>query len=138
MRSVIGQLLAGDSDLQLIGEAASFAETLELTAVLKPDILVLDLHLSDEREYPVHVVKTQILQSVDCVVAISLWNDAETNALAKSLGARALLDKANLYSTLIPAIKLFCPNGDKRAGAFVRGNGQPVAANLHPESRNRC
>jgi hypothetical protein len=29
--------------------------------------------------------------------------------LAESLGAAALLDKAKLYSELIPAIKQFCP-----------------------------
>jgi hypothetical protein len=29
--------------------------------------------------------------------------------LAESLGAAVLLDKANLYSELIPAIKQFCP-----------------------------
>ena len=88
LRSAIAELLAGDCDLQLVGEATTFAETLELTASLKPDILLLDLHMSDEDEYPPDVVKTR-LQDVDCVVAICLWNDAEANALAESFGAQA-------------------------------------------------
>jgi hypothetical protein len=35
--------------------------------------------------------------------------DADTNALAEIFGAHVLLDKMNLYSDLIPAIKQFCP-----------------------------
>jgi chemotaxis response regulator CheB len=121
IRSAIAQLLAGDSDLQLVGEATSFSETLELTASLKPDVLLLDLHMSDERQFPPEVVRAQLPESVYCVLAISLCNDEEANALAESFGAQALLDKANLYAALIPTIKHYCPNGiDKRAGVFVR------------------
>jgi DNA-binding NarL/FixJ family response regulator len=134
MRSAIAELLAGDSDLQVVGEATSFAETLALTSSLQPDIVLLDLHMADEREYLPDVVKAQLSESVYCVLAISLCNDAEANALAESFGARALLDKANLYSALIPAIKLHCPNGtDERAGTYVRRNGQSVAADPIPK-----
>jgi hypothetical protein len=45
-----------------------------------------------------------------CIVAISLWNDADTRTLAETFGAHVLLDKMNLYSELIPAIKQFCPS----------------------------
>jgi hypothetical protein len=40
---------------------------------------------------------------------ISLWNDDKAKALAERFGARALLDKANLYSELISAIKKNSP-----------------------------
>jgi DNA-binding NarL/FixJ family response regulator len=92
--------------MELIGEAASFSETLELTSLLKPDILVVDLYMPDEREYPPETIKIQALLSVDCILAVSVSIDDDARALAKSFGARALLDKANLYSALIPAIKL--------------------------------
>jgi hypothetical protein len=39
-------------------------------------------------------------------LAISIWKDDETKALAETLGAATLLDKANLATELIPAIKL--------------------------------
>jgi hypothetical protein len=80
-----------------------------MTAVLKPDVLLLELHFNDEREYRAGVVKAQVLLDAKCVLAISLWNDTEARALAESLGAAALLDTAKLYSELIPAIKRFCP-----------------------------
>jgi hypothetical protein len=39
------------------------------------------------------------------------WNDEQAKALAKRFGARVLLDKVNLYSELIPAIKRNSPPG---------------------------
>ena len=69
----------------------------------------MELHFDDEREYPAEVVKAQVLLNAKCVLAISLWNDTEAKSLAESLVAAVLLDKANLYSELIPAIKQFCP-----------------------------
>jgi AmiR/NasT family two-component response regulator len=37
-----------DAELVVIGEAATFAETFELVDLLKPDIVLLDLHMPDE------------------------------------------------------------------------------------------
>lgn len=110
MRSAIARLLKDEASVQLVGEAKGFAETLRLSSDLKPDILLLDLHMGDEHEYPPLVVRQQLLQSVKCILAMSVWNDDKAHALAASLGANVLLDKANLYSTLIPAIKHHCPN----------------------------
>ena len=109
MRPVIAKVLKEEPAVELVGEATSFAETLQMTAALKPDVLLLELHFDDEREYPAEVVKAQVLLHAKCVLAISLWNDAEAITLAESLGAAGLLDKAKLYSELIPAIKQFCP-----------------------------
>jgi hypothetical protein len=65
--------------------------------------------MPDEREYTPKLVKSQILLHTKGIVAISLWNDADTKTLAQSFGAHMLLDKMSLYSELIPAIKQFCP-----------------------------
>jgi len=109
MRPVIAKVLREEPAVKLVGEATSFAETLRMTAALKPDVLLLELHFDDEREYPAEVVKAQVLLHAKCVLAISLWSDTEAKALGESLGAAVLLDKAKLYSELIPAIKQFCP-----------------------------
>ena len=109
MRPVIAKVLKEEPSVELVGEATNFAETLQRTAALKPDVLLLELHFDDEREYPAEVVRAQVLLHAKCVLAISLWNDTEAKSLAESLGASVLLDKANLYSELIPAIKQFCP-----------------------------
>jgi DNA-binding NarL/FixJ family response regulator len=112
VRTAIVHILAQDP----VGEAATFAETLRLTTALKPDILVLDLHMPDEPEYSPQIVKSQVLHSIDCILAISIWNDEQAKALADRLGAKTLLDKTKLYSELIPAIKFYCfGNGSEKA-----------------------
>jgi DNA-binding NarL/FixJ family response regulator len=110
MRPAIVRLLKEEPLIKLVGEATSFAETLRLTAALKPDVLLMDLHMRDEGEYPPELVKSQVLLNTKCILAISVWNDADAKALAESFGAKVLLDKNNLFSELIPAITQFCPN----------------------------
>jgi len=101
MRSAIRRLLKNELDIEVIGTATSFAETLVLTAALKPDVLLMDPHMPDEREYTPKLVKSQILLHTKCIVAMSLWNDADTRTLAETFGAHVLLDKMNLYSFLL-------------------------------------
>ena len=103
-------MLNADADLAVIGEAANFEETLKLVVVLKPDIVLLDLHMPDERNYLPQSVKLQVLENVGCILAISVGNDSEAKALAEQFGAKALMDKAHLFSELIPTIKAFCLN----------------------------
>ena len=111
MRSVIGKLLNDDPSTELVGEAAGFAQTIQLATALKPDVLLMDLHMSDEREYPPESLRVQLSIEARCVLALSIWNDETTKALAEKYGACTLLDKANLYSELIPAIKQNCSHG---------------------------
>ncbi len=42
--------------------------------------------------------------AVDHILAVSFSNDAEATDLAKSYGAKLLLDKMKLYNELVPAI----------------------------------
>ena len=64
--------------------------------------------MPDERRYSPAIVKAPLLANTGCILAISVWNDAEAMALAKSIGAVALLDKAHLFSNLVSSIKMYC------------------------------
>ena len=108
MRYAIARTLEADPALEVVGEAASFAETLERAGSLNPDIVLLDLHMADESRYSPQIVKEPLLKNSGCVLAISVWNDEDAKALAKQLGAVALLDKAHLFSNLISSIKMYC------------------------------
>ena len=132
MRSAIRQLLKKDLGIEVIGTATSFAETLVLTAALKPDVLLMDPHMPDEREYTPKLVKSQIVLHTKCIVAISFWNDDDAKALAKSFGAHVLLDKMNLSSELIPAIKQFCPTVSipKTANSFRIDSKRPASPSI--------
>jgi CheY-like chemotaxis protein len=108
IRSAIASTLKADPALDVVGEATNFSETLEWARALNPDIGLLDLHMPDESRYLPEIVKAPLLQNTGCILAISVWNDAEAVALSKKFGAVALLDKANLYADLISSIKLYC------------------------------
>jgi DNA-binding NarL/FixJ family response regulator len=110
MRVAIVRILTDTPKIQFIGEAASFAETLELTAQLKPDVLLLDLHMHDEYLYPPEVVRREIRKHSKHVLAISMWDDQNANVLAASLGAELLLDKTKLYAELVTTIMRCCGN----------------------------
>ena len=108
MRAAIARTLKADPAFEVVGEAATFAETLEQAGTLKPDIVLLDLHMPDEARYLPEIVKGPLLENSGCIVAVSVWNDEDAKALAKRLGAVTLLDKAHLFSDLISSIKMYC------------------------------
>jgi DNA-binding NarL/FixJ family response regulator len=108
MRDAIARTLQVDPALEVVGEATSFAETLKQASTLNPDIVLLDLHMPDESRYLPEIVKGPLLENTGCILAISVWNDEKAKALAKNIGAVALLDKAHLFSNLISSIKMYC------------------------------
>jgi CheY-like chemotaxis protein len=73
-----------------------------MTNDLKPQVVLVDVHMKDQARYPVLDIKTQLNGRI---VALSLANDGETRALAESFGAVALLDKSELADELIPTIQ---------------------------------
>jgi two-component system response regulator DevR len=103
IRNAIAQLLRGTYDIQIVGEASSLAQAMELASKLRPQVVVLDPHMSDE--YSVTHAQIQSGFTGSRLVAMSIWNDEETKAVADSIGAVALLDKTALSTELIPAIR---------------------------------
>ena len=104
MRKVISEILKNDAEVLLIGEASSFREVIELSSERRPDVVLMDVHMGDEQKIKVSDLKSSL---VNCqLLAMSLWTDEETKVLAKSLGAVALLDKANLATELLRSLKL--------------------------------
>ena len=63
------------------------------------------LSMSDEGAFTPEVIKLHLLLNTSCILAISVWNDSDAQRRAENLGAKALLDKANLYGELNRWIK---------------------------------
>ena len=107
IRAAIRKRLEEESHIDIVGEASTFAETIQLIGDFKPDVLLLDLHLAEQRGFAPDMVKLQ-LGSV-CTIAVSFSYDADAKALAESYGAATLLDKMTLYTDVLPAIRHWHP-----------------------------
>jgi chemotaxis response regulator CheB len=102
MRSAIRRILEEETRIKIVGEAATFAKTVQMIGDLKPEVLLLDLHMAEKRAFTPELVKSQL--GCVCTLAVSFANDDEARELAESYGAVSLLDKMKLYSEMVPAI----------------------------------
>jgi chemotaxis response regulator CheB len=107
MRTAIRRVLVEDRRIEIVGEACTFAQAMQMIGDCSPQVLLLDLHLPEQGDFTPAFVKSHLF-SVPHTLAVSLSNDAEAKVLADSYGAEALLDKINLYAELIPAIMQSC------------------------------
>jgi chemotaxis response regulator CheB len=105
VRRAISRLLEQDSEIELVGEAVDFTQTIQMTNDLKPEVVIMDLHMRDDAELTPCDIKTRLQHCPSRILAISIWNDAESKALAESIGAITLLDKMDLVTDLISTIK---------------------------------
>jgi chemotaxis response regulator CheB len=105
IRKVIAELLLADPEIEVVAECVSFTQTMERASKLHPQVIVLDVHMREERTVTPSQLKFGLIGSR--LLAISIWKDDETEALAGTMGALTLLEKSNLANTLIPAIKQY-------------------------------
>jgi DNA-binding NarL/FixJ family response regulator len=103
VRNAIRSLLSTEQAIVVIGQAGNYAELICLCKKDPPDVIVMDLHMPDERQFQAECIKRELRGS--CLLAISVWDSQETVELARRYGAVQLLDKGNLAATLIPAIQ---------------------------------
>ncbi len=104
VRRGIRQLLAAQIEIQIVGEATDFAQTIRMASELNPQVVILDLHMPDEMNISPQEVKAHLNHGPQ-VLVISVWIDEGSRELAESLGAAVFLDKMNLANTLIPTIR---------------------------------
>ena len=106
MRKAIQRLLSNREDISVVGEASTFYETIEKTSELHPDLIILDLNLSDRNHIAPFEAK-RLLNGAK-VLAITLGTE-NLDELLDSVGAVRLLDKGELANELIPAILELAP-----------------------------
>jgi DNA-binding NarL/FixJ family response regulator len=104
VRKAIRDLLDSKPEIQVVGEAANFHETVKLIKDLKRNVVVMDLHMPGECTVKPRDLKNRLSLDASSLLAISIWNDDESQALAKRYGASRLLDKIGLSATLVQAV----------------------------------
>lgn len=111
MRRAIRILLQSEP-MSIAGELASFTELVAALESMKPDVVLMDLHMPGEE----HAGMVKQSMHGTCLIAMSLWDDAETQSLAESFGVAQLLNKSTLATTLVDAIHE-CMNKTRKASA---------------------
>jgi DNA-binding NarL/FixJ family response regulator len=122
MRKAIRTLLGEEPEIELVAEAENFAESLSMTRKFKPHVVILDLHMPDSSHLTPMNVSEGLRAYEAAVLAISVWNDEDTRALARSYGATALLDKMRLGQELIPAVIKLASGSDPAGRARAAYN----------------
>ena len=103
IRRTICSLLQTQTDIAVCGEAGNYAELLKIFNATTTDVVLMDMRMPGGKLFTPTTIKAHFHGS--CLLAMSVWNDAETASLARSFGAAKLLDKEQLASTLVPAVK---------------------------------
>jgi DNA-binding NarL/FixJ family response regulator len=76
-------VLGEEPRIEIVGEAAkNFGEAIIKAEELKPKVVLMDVHMGDESAFPTDIVKARLLDSTECILATSLWNDEETTKSA--------------------------------------------------------
>ena len=106
MRRAIRGLLEEHPEIELVGEASDFGETVQMMTEFRPQVIVMDLNMKNDA-MTLSDVKARLNDCDARVVAISFSNDETAQTLANKFGAVTLLDKMELADKLIPTIKKF-------------------------------
>jgi chemotaxis response regulator CheB len=110
-RRAVCALLESNPAIELVGEATDFPQTMQMTKDLKPQVVVMDLHMPADEGVSPPDMKALLKACASGLLAISIWNDNDTRALANTFGAASLLDKIDLGQTLVPAILRLAVSG---------------------------
>jgi DNA-binding NarL/FixJ family response regulator len=103
-RQSILRLLKTRAEIQVVGEATNFPQAMQMSNDLKPQIVLMDLHMPNDALVSPVEVKTLLNSGASRLLVISLWRDEEANVLANNFGAYTLLNRRDLGNQLIPAI----------------------------------
>ena len=96
--------LKAQPELQVVGEASEGLEAVRMCEELKPDLILLDIGLSNLNGIEVETRICQLIPSAK-VLFLSQNNDAEVVQAALGNGAQGYVLKADAGSELLPAIK---------------------------------
>ena len=120
LREGIAAVIENQTDMVIVGEAASGQQALESIRRLKPDITLLDLRLPDISGIEVIVSAQKVLPKARIIVLTTCEGDAQALAALKA-GASAYLLKNMLRKDLLYAIRTVQAGGRYVPPEIARG-----------------
>lgn len=104
------RLLKNESDIEVVGEARSGAQALELAQRTQPDVMLVDIHLSDMDGIEVTRSIKRILPTTQ-VILLSDSEEEEEILEAVQAGARGYISKRTNAETLIDQVRRVVSGG---------------------------
>lgn len=104
-------------DFEVVGSVEDGARVLEEAARLKPDIILLDLHMPNMNGIDACRELTRMLPRARTIVVTS--EDPVVRPAVLAAGAFAFVEKRALYTALLPAVRLACDELATRSGSDV-------------------
>lgn len=126
MRAILRRALTRQSDMSVVGEAASGSEVIEAVERLRPDVLLLDMDIvtGDTRFISKRLVLKDLRELLPDtkVIILSAYADPSVRDLALNAGAVAYLEKPVHIAGLLAAIRAATapetlPTSDSDAGS---------------------
>ncbi|MBI4875599.1 MAG: response regulator transcription factor [Acidobacteria bacterium] len=107
LRQGLKRILESYPDFQVVGEAATGVQAVELTRELQPDVAIIDVAMPELNGLE---ATAQIRKRVPktAVLILSMYNDARYVTRALNAGARGYLLKDSVEEDLVGAIQLAC------------------------------
>lgn len=135
--------LAGDSELEVVGAAEDRASALEQSALLQPDVVLMDLNLPDGSGID---ATRDLLAARPTVRVLVMTMSADDDAVVAAMraGARGYVVKGAGREELLQAVRtvaaggaVFSPGVADRLGAFFSGLAAQPAREAFPQLTER-
>ena len=130
VRWALREALSKAEDIEVVGEAGSAAETLDMIARERPDVLLLDISLPDRSGFDV-LAEIRPMQTAPLVVVLTWHTEPSYAARAIAVGAHGYVSKAVEPDELLAAIRAVS-RGEQVIPAGIEpllgGDGHPASA----------
>lgn len=126
VRKSISNLLMTTEDISVIGEAETGTQAIQLAMAKKPDIMLLDVELPDQRGIVVMQQLHDLLPNMK-VLAISSYSDHQFILGMLENGASGYLTKDNIPAKLVEAIRSIIYHGLQWIGPNIRKKDKSAA-----------
>ena len=122
VRRGAAHLLSLEADMEVVGQASNGVEAVELASVLRPDVILIDLHMPVKGGVAATREIIQLLPDTQILV-LTILNDDETVFEAVRAGAHAYLLKDAAEQELLETIRALKRGESRLTPQIAQGDG---------------